>query len=358
MRKTMAALFMSFPFSLHASCLDELRQTHRFLSPLTQLEGHFYAAKSLDQLRASLVDKELDLRGQLFRVEGLARAFEKPFPKPFQKMRYRWKSIEDALGRYGETLEAIEMATREKAPARILNRLKDREKKARKVFYEFLQKKNWHPKKAARKKFEKESKRLRKVKVLSALEDKALVLEYFIAKLKALEALDFDMHELEEGIHEMRRAIRWILIEIQALQGLIQLTNDHTGLEVTKYIHLESSPLAQKSYNKIVPNPYVLVPLWIPTSYFLAFSETVDRVGAIKSFGEGMTDLVAAYQEDGLSLEAAKQAAFDLVSKNRTPIDTFAEAEKVRTEFRDSGVIGALRRVFEAQLEIINKQLE
>lgn len=358
MKRTLATLFMSFPFALHASCLDELRQTHRFLSPLAQLEGHFFSAKSLKQLRTSLTDKELDLRGQLFRVEGLARVYEKSIPKPFHKMRYRWKRIEDALGKYGETLEAIEMATRAKAPPRILNRLEARERNAQKLFNEILKAHSWYPGKEARKKFKKEAKRLGKVEVLSSLEDKALVLEYFIGKLQALEALDFDMHELQEGIHEMRRAIRWVLIEIQALQGLIQLSNDHHDLEVTQYLHLESSPLAQKSYNKIAPNPLIPDPIKIPTSYFLAFSETVDRVGAIKSFGEGMTDLVAAYQEDGLSLEAAEKAVLDLISKSGTPIDTFAEAEKVRTEFRDSGVIGALRRVLEAKLEIINKQLE
>jgi hypothetical protein len=117
--------------------------------------------------------------------------------------------------------------------------------------------------------------------------DRRKIAAYLIEELNELDQ-DYrngkiDFTELENGVHEFRRDLRWVSIHAQSLDGLIQLRPQHkTERELRSYI--TKSNLASP-YNKLPAPPKDVPPLEIATPHFLALSWAIAAIGEIKDRG-------------------------------------------------------------------------
>lgn len=197
-----------------------------------------------------------DVRGKVFAIEGIFRLYVKTPPKEFnaleiafvEKSLLKLKSLEDHIGEFAFAIEVRDYAEKlkknnsemdiniEKAKNKFLVYLEN-EKIAKDLekIRKQIQTLSW-PKKD--KKFVKSSIKKEVKRIDKKIKER---LSPLIFKKK------YSSHEIEEGLHEWRRMIRWISIYIQAYTSYFYLKSNKDKLQknsilVKKY---QYSPFCQ-----------------------------------------------------------------------------------------------------------------
>lgn len=302
--------------------------------------GKAIPAKDLDKTIDRLVEK--DARAQLFRLEGLVRLYDSIYEADLAPFLAKVKKGEDAIGGYTEKLEYLEFAKKVGAPPRALRVLekdtalaRSRLKAALPVLMRSL--------------IELET-ALGKVEWKKPRKDTRAVIGELAAEIRKYERREYDMSELQLGVHEARRNFRWILIYAQALDGLIILQNSSATTKLSEYSYLESHPIASSPFSKIEPNPLVKKPVPLPVRYFLALSKVVSELGAIKSSGENLEALAGAFRRSGVarSSHSAHRLALELAVKDPKFVGDFeVRARQVQKELERTKLLKRIRKALE-----------
>lgn len=93
----------------------------------------------------------------------------------------------------------------------------------------------------------------------------------------------YDFTDLEDGIHEYRRQLRWFPMYFYALKGLLVFDESHP---IKIYQPLIHSPLADSAYGKL-PNALLEQnPITISQSLYLGLSQLIGLLGDVKDNGQ------------------------------------------------------------------------
>jgi hypothetical protein len=315
-------------------------------------------AKQLDGLQkfvpadnsSQTIDRTIDLmmkedaRNYLFKLEGLARLYKKKY-EPFKEQRYALKEIEDFLGHATDKVDFYNYAKDlGGVPTKVLGAMKE----VRAIHYGEL--KAYMPKfgdTLADLKADVDETNWKKENG-----DTKVVLKRIIKEIKEIEDLPFDLNLLEEGVHKMRRSLRWILIYIQAVDGMI-LTEAGAG-KLNEYSYLESHDIAKSKFSSLPANKRIRHEVLIPLTYFLALSKVVQELGVIKSTGEHVHAIADGYSRSGLAKtpEEAERKATELVRRGDPKFvpDVTAAATQVRNELLRTNLLKKLRKVLQKSL--------
>jgi hypothetical protein len=193
----------------------------RFAPHLKSLERILDSHKSLEKIAEDLLDS--NARTAAFSLQALCRVYADADPD-FKKIRDDLKGLEDAIGTYDKWYNVLRAAEEKGKGRDTLDRLEKKEKKALEDFKKLLRDRDWVPADGTSR-VEKIQKLLEKFDWKSRKTDRERVLGSMIDELKDIDQNDYDMKKLEygKGIHELRRDIRWVLIEQRSLHGLITL---------------------------------------------------------------------------------------------------------------------------------------
>jgi len=125
------------------------------------------------------------------------------------------------------------------------------------------------------------------------------------------EGLDFN--ELEDGVHEFRRTVRWLSIYPASLGGMCRLSNeDKINPSVAKY-------LAFATFNE---DKREKTPINLDANTLLTFSKIIDDIGNIKDDGQLEEAMSHAMIRTGIVSETELNAEVKkLVSANKTNFD-------------------------------------
>jgi hypothetical protein len=180
--------------------------------------------------------------------------------------------------------------------------------------------------------------------------DRRVYLKSLIAEAKALEDADFDMHLLEEGIHEMKREIRWLLIYFQAAAGLVKLVDGDLPGEagLNEYRYLVGTPLANGPFSKLPEDASITDPILLPRYLFLALSKVVDELDAVKKDGETFEAIRNSYRDLGYSKEKSHKLAVNVATKAGVNIDFYGRAQPIKDEVARTGLFKAVRKALQA----------
>jgi hypothetical protein len=171
--------------------------------------------------------------------------------------------------------------------------------------------------------------------------DRREVAEFLAEELEELEeeyhegAFDFD--ELEEGVHEFRRKIRWFSIYAQSLEGLVQL-KPVTRPDAALLPYLTKEVLESRFNVLPAPQPGAK-PLLVDAPHFYALSWLISELGFIKDDGQKCV----AFAE--LAAECGWNESLDpLLSDVRHPLDSIPKTVDriVRTFVQEAGVLKRL----------------
>jgi len=263
------------------------RLLSRFETPLNKLESLLQSETS----PALLVDKIMAVNGRtfLFDLEAEARIYMNADKKKMKAVLKTFKKLEDALGQYDFWLELEKKLIKVAADARILQKQTAKTLTEKNKLIRFLKANDWinsSARPAAQKlHFVGLRAKIYKADLPNANKDRQYVLavlqDYIKSLHKAVKDGEYDPNEVESGIHELRRDLRWISIYIKNNEDMVLL--DKTSVPIEQYRPLIKS---------MKDNPYVQLkkpthenPIVVPFSLFAALVDIIGRLGQVKDFG-------------------------------------------------------------------------
>jgi ribosomal protein L18 len=333
-----------------------LLERHRVEGPVDRpFERVLVHAAKIDALLRSesdpgkLVDVVMnnDLRRQVFLLEGIAKLYSDIHGKKAERVYVGAKALEDQLGRYSMTKSNL--ATAEKVgadPAAIALLKKDMES-SRAALKQLLVD-DWMPDAKGR------IPALRDVvedwgeaKWGSYEKDLGKVKEELSRRLGKLESTPYDMNNLEDGIHELRRQLRWFPIYAEALNGLFQL--DETANPVAAYTPLLSADIAKSKYVQLPDAGREKDPIALPKSVYCGLMQLTLDLGALKDSGEPIHFLRDAYVRAGLAPDTASAATVvdKLFSGVADEKKIHADAHGLYEAMKKNGLVRELRHAVE-----------
>jgi len=256
-----------------------------------------------------------DGRTPLFQLQGLARIDSKisRHKNLAEDWLVQFKQIEDAMGKYDYWLSMVENNFKWKFPIEISSYFNNQAFYCLGVLEHLLIKYGWITKvineytysEKPLAKFEKSAK---KAEWYKFDKEKNKLLEFYrdeITKINQLiDSNEIDLNELEGGIHEFRRKLRWIGIYTSALRGKVVIAKPSVGDALSKYVTKEN---IEFKFNKIPVNPDEKDIIKFLPGGFYALSELIKKIGEIKDAGLFTEQMTVVGKMFGLSSEKIRK---------------------------------------------------
>lgn len=245
-----------------------------------------------------------NLRTPFFMLEALTRIYKKIHnKKKFSRLNKWFKSMEDGLGSI-DFYDGFykEFAADTHMPPEITGYLKKCRDKKIKELDTVLRQKGWLHK---GQRFRKILHKLENADWLSPEKDLAAIREAYRDDVsKIIMQYGEEKHvftDIETGVHEFRRQLRWLSIYAQALQGAIQLDSRESHEDYfSKYL---TPAILQSPYNKMPDGSALADHIFLNSNCFYALSWMIDRLGILKDNGLRISaveeGLLARYQAQG-----------------------------------------------------------
>jgi hypothetical protein len=295
-----------------------------------------------------LVDR--DARRTVFMLEGFLRLYAKELGNKGEKALTNVKTLEDNLGNISLHNELLKTATGAQLPGTIIDALAE-EKDSQKVEYEdFIE--GWvRP--------DREDRSPLIAEVITTLvdhqeefhgyeHDRRNTFERLGKMMHHLAEDPFDMNQPVTGIHELRRHIRWLPVDIEALNGLVVLDEKLNPLDAYKPIL--KTDLAKSKFVNLPPPSREPEPLHVSKSLYTAMMDAVLKLGSIKDKYEPLTLIGDLYVKQGLAADVheARTMLDPLIDPSETERDYQKEAAAVYEDLRKKGLFAAMAKEYDA----------
>ena len=296
-----------------------------------------------------------DIRRQVFLLEGIAKLYQDIHGDPAVQVYENTKRLEDALGAVSMTKSnltfALEVHKKQPLDPRVLTTLEEELAKAKTALQKILVD-EWVPRKDGALHAEGQSPAMQSIirgwgdaRWASYDKDIKKVREEIASRLEKLESTPFDMNDLQGGVHELRRQLRWIPIYSEALNGLVHLDDDKNP--IAAYAPLLQDPLAQSKYVTLPAPTREQKTIEVPKSLYVAAMKLILDLGAIKDAGEPIEFLVKAFVQSGVTDAAqAHHLVLELVGGAQVEADLHKKAEAAYDEMRKTRLLDALKDAY------------
>lgn len=129
-----------------------------------------------------------------------------------------------------------------------------------------------------------------------------------------------DFNELEDGVHEFRRTVRWISIYPSSLGGMCRLSDvDHIDTSVKEFLRFASFKEDRREKK----------PIDIDANSLLTFSKIIDDIGNIKDDGQLEEAMSHAMLRTGIvSEDNLEESVKNLVHSNKTKLNEIPQKVK------------------------------
>ena len=292
----------------------------RFNDPLERLEATFSADKTPDQILEDIPKQ--DARGNSFALEGLLRLYLKKYPE-LAPLLAKSKKLEDELGFYNDSRENLDFGKAVHVPEMIMQQLEKEHADARKRMIDVLEQEGWiRPKEqktqpVAGRQFREA---LGRVKWMPPEEDAHYLLGRITHKVKSIQKSDYDMADVNGGLHPLRRAVRWFLIYLQTVRGMVALEDG--GANKT-HGDLLNSEIANGQYSRLATAEPAVTSM--PRRLFLFFNQVVQELGHLKDMGVARESwLKDAILKSGY-VKVLRQQGYDKTMRQKQRYEHMAE---------------------------------
>lgn len=362
-------LFMLIPItSLGSSCFrfyqpkiysqDTAYGLQMYKLNLERIQTHLNKIKDLNDEQKIKYVLSSDTRIVFFRLQSLSRIYEKSYDLPFfTEKKDFFKKFEDLIGKVDLYNGLVSISKKLKQP-RLIKHFEDKKTEASKnlvdglaaegfikdpnskidsLYQELAEFKDW---KDADKDLRLHIKRLAK-ETRKLLED--------------VKTRTFTQDDIELGLHELRRKLRWPLIHIQTLNRLTAY-NQSAKLPspVDEYFQsmLALNSKILKSGFLRMATPDIEHPAQIPLIPHSMLTEIVSAIGVQKDKAEADIFIFEAMHELGFAPRTRSKVTSDLMAiTERTEVtDHKALSEKYQSQLESSGLL----LYYAEQLEKLN----
>ena len=267
----------------------------RFLFYLEQFNS--VIIKSIEIYNSSPINNPVEIiyknnaRTFLFQLQGLARIENKigNNKKICNGLLLEFKSIEDALGKYDYWYDLLEKNKNWNISIEIEEYFKQQLFIQVGLIEQLLIKYKWINKNKENvyeynvNGYLNKKKKINKIKIFNQKKELNLFLNVFIKEIDSIHNKlinnKFNLNDLENGIHEFRRKLRWVGIYSSALNGKVVIDNNTKDRILKKYITSENK---KNKFNILPVNKGIDYKLnFLPGGYY-AMSELIAKIGVIK----------------------------------------------------------------------------
>lgn len=269
----------------------------RFYSKITSFQKILDKANQTENPALALYQSSA--RQVLFHLEALARIYKKIYnKKQFKAFQNSFKQLEDQLGKvdFYDTYWKEFFSTKD-FPSTVLNVIKQNYFNELRQLEEILTIENWLQ---SDQKLKGILESLDAVEWLPLEEETKAIAMVMAGQIEKLEMQyqtgKLNFNDIESGVHEFRRKIRWVSIGAQALDGLIQLKKDEYDVFLKGY--LTKAVLANK-YNQLPEMNKGIPPIFLSQSAFYALSWLISESGFLKDKGLKLICLEEAIRKTG-----------------------------------------------------------
>ncbi|MGZ5279513.1 MAG: hypothetical protein ACXWC9_06205 [Pseudobdellovibrionaceae bacterium] len=295
------SIFVSLVISISISAsADGKAQKARFEPWLKILEASINSSSNPNKVAEELLKGENRIAA--FNLQALGKVYLNQDAQFSEQIRVNFKALEDAIGEYDKWNKIAEKSAKEKDKKRV--------EKAKEKFVNMLKKEKWINA-GSEGKLEEIRNAIKKYKWLSYADDKQQIIQDLVTQLENLDQTSFDLSRLEKtdsdgnGLHELRREIRWLMIEMRVLNGLIQFKEDPSICSVPEFAEFFKTPLASSKYSTLPADVLEKDPCRIEQCLFLGLSKSVNTLGEIKDAAEQDSE---ARKEDRVPKDLLKTA--------------------------------------------------
>ncbi len=271
------------------------RPAERILKTVAEVDA--FIAKGTDPKALAKLMVEKDLRTPLFRLEGLLRLYEPKFGHRFEKRLDRVKQLEDQLGAVGFARDALGQAEKAKLPAPALELLREKVGDQMKALEKIVEK-HWLPDVEKRGQSEAVDDlvgTLMDAEFGSHAADQKYLRSQLADRMQQVVDTKYDFTQLQSGVHELRRDLRWLPISMHSLDGAIQLSAEKNSLPKLK--QLLDTPAAQSPFLKTGATDREPSQIVLSKSLLVAHCNEIAALGSFKDTGEYFHELVDALVE-------------------------------------------------------------
>ena len=290
---------------------------------------------------------EAGTRTVFFKLQALARIYRSILDKKIFDSLYRdFKQLEDQLGKIDEYDFFLKDLSKENnLPELFLNYFKTGKENQIKTLDEMIINGNLL---SGEDKIDQLLKSLEKVKWLEHEEERKMTAHFLAAEIYKIITQYADgnlsFNDIELGLHELRRKVRWISIYAQALNGLISLKPSMMmPAELQPYMTPE---VVNSSFNRLPAVPEGINPITIQEPFFHALSWFINELGKLKDKGLWVIAVHDAIRKQGIKSSEGLRITTQLISPDSLSIaGTLEKAERITDRFiYDNRVLYTIRR--------------
>lgn len=251
-------------------------QKERFQILFNSIAGKMKYSTGAEVADALLVGKS---RVTAFNIQALGKIYANRH-KNFKKLKEDFKSLEDGIGEYKKWRDLLAEAEARNASVSKIKKFRKKKEEAKVALSNMLEDKNW----IKGKRIKRYQKFISKFDFGGHKKDRDFVLKTLEKYLEKISKTEFDMHVLEEGngVHELRREIRWFLMEAKVLNGTLYFRKNTQACPIEQYQNLPQRPIASSKYATINLSPLEKNPCLISQCLFLALVKKVGEYGDLK----------------------------------------------------------------------------
>jgi hypothetical protein len=320
------------------------RPFERVLVHAAKIDAVLRSESDPDKLVDLVMSK--DLRRQVFLLEGVSKLYTDIHGKPAERVYLGAKALEDKIGHFSMTKSNLATAEKVGANPKAIALLKA-DMEASRADLKQLITEEWMPDAKGR------IPGMRDVvedwgeaKWGSADKDLKAVKGELSRRLEKIENTPYDMDQLETGIHELRRQLRWFPIYAEALNGLFQL--DEKQNPIKAYEPMLREPIATSKYVNLPPADRETSPIELPKSVYCALMQLTLDLGGLKDSGEPIHFIRDAYVRAGVSDAAtAEKSVAKLFSGVADEGEIHSGAHKHYEAMKKNGLVRELRHAVE-----------
>jgi hypothetical protein len=299
----------------------------KFLDPLEELLRN--ASESQNPAPYLFSNGARDL---LFRLEALSRIYKSLHNrKLFEALDEDFKEVEDALGEI-DSFDAFEKEFLQikSLPPAFTNYFTEGRINAQEKLNKILSKKKWLTDKAG--KLGKIDKLLNDADWLDPEAERIAIGEFLVKQIDKITANyekgKLHFNDIENGIHEFRRKLRWLSIYAISLDGLIQLKKSASPDEdLNKYLQPE---ILNSPFNVLPEPPAGIHPLYVQDKFFYALSWVIQKTGELKDEGLRNEAIQDVAEKTGIQvIEVTDLLNLNAKEKERSPEEICSEAESI-----------------------------
>ncbi|HVH44769.1 MAG TPA: hypothetical protein VM925_20590 [Labilithrix sp.] len=282
----------------------------RFAPYLKTLKTTLEAEETVEKIAERLLASG---RPATFSLQALCRVYGKADPQ-FNVIRDDFKRLEDGIGAYAKWDDLYQAAVSGGKDAATVERLKGQRDEALTRFTKLLTEQQWRTEAGAPTRLKTIEDFLNGFAWQTRAEDRKTVLAHLIDELEDLKSTTYDMKVLEhgDGVHELRRDLRWVLIEQLGLNGMIVVKDANDACPIAAYSALTSA----SRYTSLRATAVEPDPCRVSLCVVGAAAKAVDEIGNVKDQAETEVNLNGDADVVPERLQAQAQAIYDGMVQN------------------------------------------